>query len=146
MHARCPAVALVKMYPLCAFCFLSAGAFSAGSGAAAMRCALETGSRFCLDYQRQFCFFFSERMPGDDNLTGVPCRRCVLDEQDAEAAELLDSDLMITRSERRWRRGIAGTLAAAGVSATFVAPASMSVGAVFMTAALVAETAVGANF
>jgi hypothetical protein len=70
----------------------------------------------------------------------------VLDEQDAEAAELLDSDLMITRSERRWRRGIAGTLAAAGISATFVAQASMGVGSVFMTSALVAETAVGANF
>jgi len=76
----------------------------------------------------------------------VPCRRCVLEEQDAGAAELLDSDLMITRSERRWRRGIAGTLAAAGISATFVAQASMGVGSVFMTSALVAETAVGANF
>jgi hypothetical protein len=76
----------------------------------------------------------------------VLCKRCVLDEQDAEAAELLASDLMITRSERRWRRGIAGTLAAAGVSATFVEPASMGVGYVFATSALVAETAVGANF
>lgn len=75
-----------------------------------------------------------------------PCRRCVLDEQGAAASELLENDLMITRGERRLRRSLAGGLAATGLTATFAVPASMSVGSVFLTSALVAETAVGANF
>jgi hypothetical protein len=65
---------------------------------------------------------------------------------EAFGAELLEHDLMITRSERRLRRVVAGTLSALGVAATFATPASMSVGAVFTTSALVAETAVGSSF
>jgi len=73
-----------------------------------------------------------------------PCRRCVMDEQ--LAGELLENDLMITLGERRLRRSLAGSLAATGLAATFAVPASMGVGAVFTTSALVAETAIGANF
>ena len=72
------------------------------------------------------------------------CRACV--GATDRASELLDNDLMITRREQRLRRIGFGSLAAAGLCATLAAPASVDVGGVFTTSALLAEAAVGSNF
>ena len=72
------------------------------------------------------------------------CRACV--GATDRASVLLDNDLLITRREQRRRRIGFGSLAAAGLCATLAAPASVDVGGVFTTSALLAEAAVGSNF
>ncbi len=63
----------------------------------------------------------------------------------AEFRELLDNDIMITVREKRQRRVVFGSLALAGLAATFLTDL-VGVGGAFVTAALVFEAVNGARF
>lgn len=63
---------------------------------------------------------------------------------ESEFQELLDSDLMITKKEQRQRRIVFGSIAAAGFVATFAVP--LGVNALYLSSAMLIETAIGSNF